>query len=57
MLKALNRLGDRMLSRFVPRVTADAYHCYTERCCGQKYCRYCCHHEVLGTTCQAWYYC
>ncbi|WP_203932707.1 hypothetical protein [Virgisporangium ochraceum] len=57
MIKALNRLGDRMVGRFVPRITAAANHCYTERCCGQKSCRYCCHHEVLGTTCQAWYYC
>ena len=57
MIKALNRLGDRMVGRFVPRATADADHCWVESCCTAKWCRDCCRNGIGGTECRGWYYC
>lgn len=57
MIRALNRWGDRMVSRLVPHTKADADFCYTESCCTAKYCRECCNDPVLGKSCRPWYYC
>ena len=58
MIRAMNRLGDRLLNRLVPGATAEASVCWTESCCSSKYCRTCCYQDSTGkTTCGAYDYC
>jgi hypothetical protein len=58
MIRAIARLGDRIVDKFVPRTTAQASACWNESCCGGKFCRTCCYQDSLGTThCNPYDYC
>ncbi|GAA3944066.1 hypothetical protein GCM10023085_27600 [Actinomadura viridis] len=57
MTRTFTKLGDKLLTRLVPSAKASAA-CWTEYCCGYKYCRYCCYHDSTGeTNCGPYDYC
>ncbi|MFI0451631.1 hypothetical protein [Actinomadura sp. 6N118] len=57
MIRALNKLGDRVLETFLPSTKAAAV-CWTDWCCQGKFCRTCCYHDHNNTTtCTSFNYC
>ncbi|MEQ4720211.1 hypothetical protein [Nonomuraea sp. B19D2] len=57
MIRALNKLGDRLLDRLLPSANASAA-CWTDWCCQGKFCRTCCYHDASGeVSCGSFDYC
>lgn len=57
MIRSINKLGDRLLSRLLPSTTAAAEGCHTEWDRG-VYCRVCCDIPISGgVACNSWHPC